>query len=202
MGCQREIATAIIDQQADYVLALKGNQGHLRDDVSDMFATARADEFKDVPHDYAQTTDKDHGRIETRRCWTISDPAELAYLRDAKDWSGLRSVIMLEATRRNASETTREVRYYISSLVLTAQHALAIVRTHWGIENGLHWVLDIAFREDDSRLRTGFGAQNFAVLRHLALNLLKGETTTKVGIKAKRRKAGWSTAYLTKVLNS
>jgi predicted transposase YbfD/YdcC len=200
MGCQSEIAETIIAQQADYVLALKGNQGHLLDDVSDIFTTARADKFKDVPHDYVKTTDKDHGRLETRRCWTISDPVELAYLRDLKDWASLRTVVMLEATRRIGQSMTTEIRYYISSLKPSAQQALDIVRTHWGIENELHWVLDVAFREDDCRVRNGNGAQNFALLRHLALNLLKRETSAKVGIKTKRHKAGWSTDYLRKVL--
>ena len=202
MGCQTEIATAIIVQKADYMLALKGNQGHLLDDVSDLFTTARAANFKDVPHDYAKTTDKAHGRLETRRCWTISDPSELAYIRDLTDWDHLRSVVMLEATRRIGQTTTTELRYYISSLTPSAQQALDIVRTHWGIENELHWVLDVAFREDDCRVRTGYGPQNFAVLRHLALNLLKRETSVKVGIKTKRHKAGWSTEYLRKVLSN
>ena len=200
MGCQSTIAETIVAQQADYVLALKGNQGHLRDDVSDLFTTARADKFKDVPHDYVKTTDKDHGRIETRRCWTISDPIELAYLRDLKDWPNLQSVMMLEATRRVGPSTTTEIRYYISSLKPTAQQALDIVRAHWGIENQLHWVLDVAFREDDCRVHKGHGPQNFALLRHLALNLLKRETSAKVGVKTKRHKAGWSTDYLRKVL--
>ena len=201
LGCQTDIAASIITQQADYMLALKGNQGHLLDDVRDLFTTAHADEFKDVAHDSVKTTDKDHGRIETRRCWTISEPSELAYIRDLKDWAQLRSVVMLEATRRTGQTTTTEIRYYISSLMPTAQQALSIIRSHWSIENELHWVLDVAFREDDSRVRVGFGAQNFAVLRHLALNLLKRETSVKVGIKVKRHKAGWSTAYLKKVLS-
>jgi predicted transposase YbfD/YdcC len=201
MGCQSEIAATIIAQKADYVLALKGNQGHLLDDVSDLFTTARAANFKDVVHDYSKTTDKDHGRLETRRCWTISDPAELAYLRDLKDWAQLCSVVMLEAARRIGQITTTEIRYYISSLQPSAQQALDIVRTHWSIENEVHWVLDVAFHEDDCRVRTGHAPQNFAVLRHLSLNLLKHETSVKVGIKTKRHKAGWSTDYLRKVLS-
>lgn len=201
LGCQTDITQTIIDQHADYMLALKGNQGHLLDDVSDLFATARAANFTDVVHDYAKTTDKDHGRIETRRCWSISEPSELAYIRDLKDWAGLRSVVMIEATRRVGPATTTEVRYYISSLTPSAPQALEIVRSHWHIENGLHWVLDVAFREDDCRVRTGNAPQNLALLRHLALNLLKRETSVKVGIKTKRHKAGWSTAYLSKVLS-
>jgi predicted transposase YbfD/YdcC len=202
MGCQSDIAETIITHQADYVLALKGNQGHLLDDVSDLFTTARAANFNEVAHDYAKTTDKDHGRLETRRCWTISEPSELAYLRALKDWVCLRSVVMLEAKRRINQTTTTEIRYYISSLALSAEQALTAVRAHWGIENEVHWVLDVAFREDDCRVRTGYAPQNFAVLRHLALNLLKRESSVKVGIKTKRHKAGWSTDYLCKVLSS
>lgn len=200
MGCQLDIAAEIVAQEADYVLALKSNQGHLLDDVRDVFDTAQAAQFRDVPHDYASLSEKAHGRLETRRCWTLSAPHELAYLRNYRDWAGLRSLIKLEATRRIGQATTTDVRYYISSLTPTAQRALAIVRTHWGIENELHWVLDVAFREDDCRVRTGHAAQNLATLRHLALNLLKRETTTKAGIKTKRHKAGWNTDYLRTVL--
>lgn len=202
MGCQTGIAQSIIAQKADYLLALKGNQGHLLDDVSDLFTTARAAKFKDVVHDFAKTMDKDHGRIETRRCWTISEPSELEYIRDLKDWAQLRSLVMLEATRRIGQTTTTEIRYYISSLVLSAAQALSVVRAHWSIENEVHWVLDVAFREDDCRVRTGFAPQNFAVLRHLALDLLKRETSIKVGIKARRHIAGWSNEYLYKVLSN
>ena len=177
MGCQNDITQTIIDQHADYMLALNGNQGHLLDDVSDLFATARAANFKDVGHDYAKTTDKDHARIETRRGWMISQPSELAFIRDVKDWAGLRSVVRLEATRRLGQTTTTDIRYYISSLTPRAQQALEIVRTHWHIQNGLHWVLDVAFREDDCRVRTSNAPQNLALLRHLALNLLKRETS-------------------------
>jgi predicted transposase YbfD/YdcC len=202
MGCQTEIAQTILDQGADYMLALKDNHGHLLDDVTDMFQTAQAVQFKGVVHDRAHTTDKGHGRVEVRRCWTISEPTELAYLRDLHKWPQLRSVVMVQAERRVDSLTTIETRYYISSLVVTAGRALEIVRTHWCIENQVHWVLDIAFQEDASRIRTGYGAQNFALVRHLALNLLQHESSSKVGIKVKRRKAGWSETYLLKVLQA
>ena len=202
IGCQREIAQAILDKDADYVLALKGNQGHLLADVTDIFTTARAVDFKDVAHDQTHLTGKAHGRMETRRCWTISDPMELSYLRDYRDWPQLRSVVMLEASRQVGTHLTVDRRYYISSLVLSATRALEIVRAHWGIENAVHWVLDVAFREDDCRAHTDFAPQNLAVIRHLALNLLKQEQTAKVGIKAKRLKAGWSADYLRKVLSN
>lgn len=202
IGCQREIAQAILDKEADYVLALKANQGHLLADVTDIFTTARAVAFKDVACDQTHTTDKAHGRMESRRCWTISDPMELSYLRDYRDWPQLRSLVMLEASRQLGTHMTVERRYYISSLVLTATRALEIVRAHWGIENAVHWVLDVAFREDDCRVHTDFAPQNLAVIRHVALNMLKQEQTVKVGIKAKRLKAGWSTDYLRTVLST
>lgn len=201
MGCQSEIAELIVSKGADYMLALKGNHGHFLADVTDIFQTAQAAHFKDVRSDHAQTTDKNHGRIETRQCWTIAEPSELQYLRDRTTWPHLRTLVMVQAERRIGQTRTTETRYYLSSLTASAARCLEIVRTHWSIENELHWVLDIAFREDESRIRKGHGAQNFATLRHLALNLLKGERTTTVGIKAKRLKAGWSLDYLFKVLS-
>ena len=201
MGCQSEIADLIVTKGADYMLALKGNHGHLLDDVTDIFQTAQAAHFKDVRYDHAKTTDKNHGRVEIRRGWTISDPTELQYLRDRKAWPHLRTLVMVQAERRIGRTRTTETRYYLSSLAAPAARCLEIVRTHWGIENELHWVLDIAFREDECRIRKGHGAQNFATLRHLALNLLKREQTANVGMKAKRLKAGWSQDYLLKVLS-
>ncbi len=135
-----------------------------------------------------------------RECWTISSPEYLLYLRKLSKWANLRTIVMVKRERRIGTKVEIEVQYYISSLMSNAQHILNAVRGHWGIENRLHWVLDIAFREDDSRLRKGNGPQNFGVLRHIALNLLKQEKTAKCGIKNKRLKAGWDTDYLLKVL--
>ena len=198
MGCQKEIAKKIIDKSADYVLALKGNQGGLHNDVQDLFSYEQETGF--VNCDYHKTVEKDHGRIEIRECWTISSLEYLAHLRNLSKWANLRTIVMVKRERRVGDKVEIETQYYISSLVSSAKHILNAVRRHWCVENGLHWVLDIAFREDDSRLRKGNGAQNFAVLRHIALNLLKQEKTAKCGIKNKRLNAGWDMDYLLKVL--
>ncbi len=200
MGCLPKIATQITEQDADYVLALKDNQGTMYQDVVDLFADAQANAFADYVHDTHQTVDKGHGRLERRQYWTISDPECIAYLNAKDRWPGLRSVGMVEAERKIGEQVSKERRYYITSLAGSAQGFGRAVRSHWGIENGLHWVLDIAFQEDHSRMRKDHSQQNFVVLRHMALNLLKQERTAKCGIKARRLKAGWSEDYLCRIL--
>ena len=200
IGCQTEIAQAIVDQDADYVLAVKENQGHLYEDVKGLFDAAQELNFKDVPNDYCKSTDKGHGRLEIRHCWTICDAQLINYLRNRAGWRNLRTIVKVVAERRLNGETSREERYFISSLDSDARRMLRAVRSHWGIENSLHWVLDIAFDEDHQRVRKDNGPANFAVLRHIALNLLKQDKTVKAGIKAKRLKAGWDEPYLLKVL--
>jgi predicted transposase YbfD/YdcC len=201
IGCQPKIAAKIVKKDADYVLAVKQNQGQLFEDVKDLFAGCQEENFLQVPHDYTKTIEKGHGRIEIRECWTLADPEFLDYLRHRDAWPKLRALAMVRAERRIGTNRSRETRYYITSVENNATLILESIRAHWGIENGLHWVLDIGFREDESRVRKDHAPENMAVLRHIALNLLKQEQTAKIGIKAKRLKAAWDQDYLLKVLS-
>lgn len=202
MGCQKDIAKAIVDKDADYVLSLKQNQGNLYEDVKDLFDGAFQLGFEDIEYDTYETVEKGHGRIETRQCWAISDLQDLSNIRSLSEWKSLNSVAMVRAERRIGDSVSVESRYYISSLKGDARQLLWAIRGHWGIENSLHWVLDIAFREDDSRVRKDNAPENLAVVRHIALNLLTQEKSLKVGVKAKRKRAGWDNDYLMKVLSN
>lgn len=197
MGGQKEIASAIVERGADYVLALKANQPSLYENVQWLFEQAVATQFQDVAHDFHQTIDKGHGRVEIRRCWTLH---ELDYLMQKPHWRGLASLAMIQTERRSNGKVQQETRFYISSLTNGAQPILQAVRAHWGIENSLHWVLDVSFDEDACRIRKDHAPQNFSRLRQIALNLLSQDKTTQVGVKAKRKKAGWDDAYLIQVL--
>ncbi len=199
MGCQTAIARQVVAQGGDYVLALKENQPDLYHEAVHLFAYGQETDFADYQWDAVETVSGGHGRVEIRRCWTISDADTLAHVDPDGEWTGLRALAMVEAVRRVGETMTREQRYYLTS-VTEAKVVERAVRQHWGIENGLHWVLDVAFREDECRVRVGQAAENFVVLRHLALNLLKGERTLKVGVKAKRLRAGWDEQYLRNVL--
>lgn len=201
LNCQTKIATQIKQQNADYILAVKENQGKLYADLKDLFAGCLAEKFLQVPHDYHRTVNKGHGRIEIRECWTLSDPEFLDYVRQRHQWSGLQTVVMVRAERRINGKRTTAFRYYISSLTNDARRILQGIRQHWGIENNLHWILDIAFREDESRMRKLNSPENFAMVRHVAHVLLKQEQSEKVGIKAKRMKAAWDRDYLLQVLS-
>jgi predicted transposase YbfD/YdcC len=197
MGCQKTIAKSIIERGAEYVLALKDNQGHLFEDVQQVFAQAQARNFVGIDHDFHQTLDKGHGRVEIRRCWTMG---QVEFLTDADKWVKFTSIGMIQAERRIDGTIERETRYYISSLTSNAQRLSQAVRSHWLVENSLHWVLDLAFLEDACRIRKDYAPENLAVVRHIALNLLTQETTLKVGVKNKRLRAGWDEDYLLKVL--
>ena len=202
MGWQKKIAQRIVSREADYVLALKENQGRLLEDVKDLFSCGQRTGFEDMKHDFRQTLDMGHGRIETRRCWAIDDPEQLSYVETVRKWPGLRSIGMVTAERRVGNRVTVESRYYISSLESDAGRLLQATRSHWGIENCVHWVLDLSFREDESRVRTGNAPENLAVIRHMALNLLRKDRTSKTSIKARRKLAGWDNDYLLAVLSN
>lgn len=197
MGCQTKIAKTIIDNDADYLFSLKGNQGNLHDDVKLYFEGCLETEFKDIPNSFHGTVDGGHGRIETRKIWTVSD---ISWLNDFDKWKGLKTIGMVESERQIGEKTSKERRFFISSLNCDAKKFGSVVRQHWAIENSLHWTLDIAFREDESRIRKDHAPENFATLRHIALNLLKNENSQKGSIKTKRLRAGWDRTYLEKII--
>ena len=201
MGCQRAIAEKVIEQGADYIMGLKGNQETAHKEVEEYFTDASAKDFKGVPHTFHETVDgSDHGRLEVRRVWTSQ---ELDWFADLSKWKCLRSIIMVESERTvGSAETSIERRYYWSSHTVEAKLFGEMIRGHWGIENQLHWCLDVGFREDESRIRTDHGPENIALLRKIAMNLAKNERTHKKGIQAKRKLAAWSDAYLLKLLRA
>lgn len=201
MGCQTEIAGQIVDQEAEYVLAVKDNQAHLHEDLELFFRLAQQNDFQKVEHTYARQVNKNHGRLETRECWAISGEDSLQFLRDYDRWPGLTTLAMVRNRRELNGNVTVESRYYISSLANEAATILKAARSHWGIENSLHWVLDVAMGEDDSRIRKDHAPENMALLRRVALSLLKQEKTLKRGVQGKRLKAAMNPSYLLKVLS-
>jgi predicted transposase YbfD/YdcC len=203
MGCQSAIATQIVEQGADYLLALKGNQPTLQATVVGAFADARRTGqagWSPAVQTQAQTWDKGHGRLERRRYRALSDPDLLACLDPTGAWPGLRSVVQVEAERRSGEQRSSEARYYLSSLPPDAARLGQIIRAHWQVENCLHWVLDVQFREDASRVRVGHEARNFATLRHLALNLLRQDTSVRGSLAAKRFRAALDHSFLLRLL--
>ena len=196
MGCQKDIAGLIVDKQADYVLSLKENHGNLFDEVQQFFLKKLADNFEKSSLSYCQTSTKNHGRFEVRRYWVTDQISELKH---TAPWKNLNLIGMVESQRTVRGETVIERRFFISSLQNNVQLFAKAVRQHWGIENSVHWTLDIGFREDESRIRTGHAPENMAVLRHIALNLLRSDETP-LGIKNKRLKAARNIGYLAHVL--
>jgi predicted transposase YbfD/YdcC len=194
MGCQTKVAQQIIAQGADYMLSLKGNQGSLHKDVTLFFESENT-----CPAVGYESYDGGHGRIETR---TVRATSAIDWLQKLHPhWVGLKSIVAVTAKRESKDKTTEETRYFICSMDASNPKRLGlVVRAHWGIENNLHWVLDYAFDEDSQRARMGNSAANMAVIRHIALNLVKSEKTAKVGVKNKRLKAGWDEDYLLKVV--
>lgn len=194
MGCQRDIAEQIVDQGGDYLFSLKGNQGTLHRDVQDWF---ESDITKSL-HEH-ETVDGDHGRIETR---TVLASSEIDWLQKDHKWPHLKTIVSITSKREIDDVISEETRYFISSLDAEDVEKIAqCIRAHWGVENRLHWTLDMAFDEDRSRVRMGNSAANLAILRHLALNLIKSETSLKTGVKNKRLNAGWDNDYMLKIIS-
>src|ERR1039458_2519649 len=194
MGCQRAIAEKIVDKGADYILAVKENQGHLLEEIKDSFQMLAADAV-------AEEIDCGHGRVEQRKCSVIAD---LSLVDKASEWASLQGLVRIKSERfhKATGKTEREIRYYITSLSPDAVRLNRSIRQHWGIEIKLHWVLDVGFGEDLDRKRAGHAAQNFSVLNRIALNLLKQDKTSKRGVHGKRLKAGWDSDYLLHLLRN
>lgn len=202
LGTQTPVAQQIVDAGAAYILPIKDNQPTLLEDMTLLFEGFETEEYEHVRYDTARQVSEGHDRREIRQCWVVQQPEYRAYLRRGQRWPQLTSLIKLLTIRQTPKKTEVTIRYFISSWSASAQDFLKRIREHWQIENGLHWVLDIAFREDESRIRKDHAPQNMATLRHMALNLLKQETSVKVGIAAKRKMAGWDNDYLLKCLCS
>lgn len=197
MGCQTKIAHEIIGAKADYVLALKGNQSTLHEEVKTFLEDAEAEGFPDIAHGFLKTEEKAHGRVEARCYWICG---EVEWLTHHGRWDKLRSIGMVESTRTVGGKVSVERRFYITSLKPDAEEFARAVRGHWAIENTLHWSLDVSLNEDQSRARTGHAAENLGRLRHMALNILQRETGLKRGIKGKQRNAAWDHSYLLALL--
>jgi len=196
MGCQRDIAQKVIDKKADYVLALKGNQGSLLDDVELFVNEQKAKGFADTKISQDTTVDGDHGRIETRTTTVIHD---VGWLQERHNWPGLKAVVVVDSIREASGKIERETRLYVTSLVMLAVLLGPIVRSHWAIENSLHWVMDMLFRDDECRVRTDHAPANFTTIKHMALNLLR-RPAGKQSMRGKRKSASWDDEFLVSLL--
>jgi predicted transposase YbfD/YdcC len=192
MGCQRDIATKIIEKKADYIVALKGNQGTLREDVEVFVDEQKALKYRDTTISTYETVDADHGRIETRHYTVIHD---VDWLQARHQWPGLNAIVVVESQREINRKTTAETRFYITSLAMLAAAVGPMIRSHWAIENSLHWVMDMVFRDDECRVRTNNAPANFATCRHIAYNLTR-KAPGKDSIRLRRKTAGWDDEYL------
>lgn len=196
MGCQREIAAKVIEKEADYVLALKGNQGTLRDDVEEFFIEQKANGYADCKPSRHETLEKSHGRIETR---TVTAIGGIDWLEERHPWAGLTSIVMVESCREIGAKTEHETRFYITSLAANAERIGTAIRGHWGIENGLHWVMDMVFRDDECRIRKNNAPANFATVKHMASNLLR-QAPGKDSLRVKRKVAAWDDDFLASLI--
>ena len=196
MGCQRDIAKKIIEKKADYILALKGNQGSLRKDIEEFVIEQNANGFQECQISQHETVDGDHGRIETRKTTVIHD---VTWIQERHDWPGLQSVVMVESTREIGSKIETETRFYITSLVLLAAVIGPTIRKHWAIENCLHWVMDMTFRDDECRVRTDNAPANFTTIKHMAHNLLR-RAPGKDSLRLRRKVAAWDDDFLATVI--
>jgi predicted transposase YbfD/YdcC len=195
MGCQKDIAQTIRDEKADYILRVKDNQSKLKQDIEDWFAYGDSQQFAGMQMDFHQTIHKTSGRVELRRCWAVSDPLAFEHIRHYDGWADLNSILRVQRERRIGGQVTHETAYYISSLPADAARLLQATQHHWAIENSFHWVLDVTFGEDCSRIRNEDSAENMAVLRSIALNLLKRDTS-KSSLRQKRFRAAMDNDFL------
>ena len=200
MGCQKAIAAQIVKQQGDYLLALKGNQRQLHNEVKSFFDIAQEVNFKNVTHDFYENIDSDHGRIETRKAYVIDAAKYRKHIPSSQKWKKINSIVMVESIREAVNIQTKDRRFYITSSNESAEKILEATRKHWAVENSLHWTLDVTFREDESRIRKEASPENYAIFRHIALNILRNNTSIEASIKRKKHMAALDDKVRTKLI--
>lgn len=196
-GCQKKIIETIRDREGDYMIALKGNQGNLHDEAQNFFDQAREADYEDCECMTAKTLEKGHGRIEER---AVAVTSNLEWLECREEWRDLKTLIEVTSRREVKGKVSVEKRYYISNMVLTAEKAMSLVRSHWSVENHLHWMMDVVFKEDDCMVSTGNAPENFAIFRRMAQSIIQADAGGTKGIAMRRRRAGWDDAYVVKLL--